>query len=505
MEKVEIKNPIIIKILEKYKTLWALNHLSALANWDMQTYMPKEGSHARGEALGKLSALSQRLFLEKEFVKLIEKGKNEKDLSDYEKGILRILLRQLKFYRKLPSEFLEEFARAAVEGHTMWEMAKKKNDFSVFLPSLTKIVELVKRRAEYLGYEKHPYDALLDEFEEELKVEEVEKYFEYIKPRLAKLLNFIKSSSKFKESHKLNEEPYEIEEMKKLNEEVLSFIHYNSEHLRIDVSMHPFTSFIGKGDFRITTRYQDRDFGDSFSSTMHEYGHALYDLQSHDDLHFTPISGGTSMVIHESQSRFWENFIGKSKTFIELFENKIKRLSYNISKHSVDEIYIYLNNVKPSLIRTKADELTYHFHIIIRFEIEKELLEGKINVKNLKKIWNEKYEKYLGIEPKNDSEGILQDIHWSEGLFGYFSTYSIGTALSAMWKCRLEKDIGKIEDLLKTKEGIRKIQDWLKERIHQYGSAYTFNELVKKTTGENFSAKYLIDYLKDKYEKIYGS
>jgi carboxypeptidase Taq len=503
MENKLIKHPFILEILDKYKVIWSLGHLSALGNWDLSVYMPEEGATARGEALGKLATLSQKLFLDKEFTDLIKKADGEKDLNDYEKAILRMLKRSLKYYEKLPAEFIEEFSKVASEGHIAWKNAKEKNDFSIFEPYLEKIVELTKKKAEYLGYEKHPYDALLDEYEEGLTVEEVEKYFISIKKPLVDLINYIKSSKKFKKEHALEKQEYDIEKMKKLTDKILKFIHYNMSHIRVDVSSHPFSISLGKGDARITTRYEGKDFAKSYSSTIHEYGHALYEIQSHDDLHYTPISGGSSLVIHESQSRFWENILGKSKEFISLLYKDIIEVDEKFKDFSVDDIYDYFNLVKPSLIRVDADEVTYHLHVMIRFEIEKALIEGKIKVKDLPKVWNDKYEEYLGVRPTNNKEGILQDVHWSQGYIGYFPTYSLGTALSVMWKHHLEKDLGKIEDILKTKEGIRKIQDWLKENIHQYGSTYVFRDLVKKTTHEDFSSKYLLDYLENKYKGIY--
>ena len=249
-------------------------------------------------------------------------------------------------------------------------------------------------------------------------------------------------------------------------------------------------------------RFKD-DFAKTYGSTMHEYGHALYGIQTPEDLNYSPIEGGTSLIIHESQSRFWENFIGKTKTFLVSIHEEMKKIDPRIENYSIDDIYNYINLVRPSLIRTEADEVTYHLHIMIRFEIEKALIEGKIQVNDLPRIWNEKYEEYLGISPKTDSSGVLQDIHWSGGSIGYFPTYSMGTALSAIWKKSIEKDLGKIDDLVKTKEGIRKVQNWLKEKIHQHGSAYLYNELLQKSAGENFSAQPLLDYLEDKYKAIY--
>jgi len=320
--------------------------------------------------------------------------------------------------------------------------------------------------------------------------------------KLDEVIQKRQESLKYKEEHELEKYEYDREKIKSFADFILTHIHYNMKHLRIDLSPHPFSTYIGKGDHRITMRPKD-NFAKTYSSTMHEYGHALYDIQTHEDLHYSPIGGGTSLVIHESQSRFWENFIGKSKTFLASIYEEMKRINPEIEKYSVDDIYHYINLVKPSPIRTEADEVTYHMHIIIRFELEKAMIEGKIKVSELPRIWRDKYQEYLGISPKTDKEGVLQDIHWSQGSIGYFPTYSMGTALSALWKKHIEKELGKIEDLVKTKEGIRKIQDWLKEKIHQHGSAYLYNELLQKSTGENFSAQALLDYLEEKYKTIY--
>lgn len=499
-----ITNPLIKKILEKYKVIWSLNHLSSLAYWDMETYMPKEGAIARGEALGKISTLAQSLYLNKDFIDLIKDAEQEKNLNDSEKGIVRLLNRHLRVYQKLPPEFLEEFEKTISAAFLSWTAAKEQNSFEIFAPDLEKIIDLVRKKAEYLGYKNHPYDALLDDFEEGLTTKEVELYFEEIKMPITQLLKKIQSSRVYRKEHALENETYEIEKMKILTQKILELLHYNMKHLRVDTSLHPFSTLIGKGDARITTRYEGKDFMRSLSSTIHEYGHALYELQSHEDLHYTPISGGASQIIHESQSRFWENFIARSKEFIENTYPYLSEAVPNLKNYSLGEIYEYVNMVRPSFIRTEADEITYHLHVLIRFEIEKELLEGKVSVKDLPKVWNDKYEFYLGIRPEKDSEGILQDVHWSQGLIGYFPTYSFGTSLSAMWLHHLEKELGSIHNLIKTQEGLRKIQNWLKQNVHQYGSTFTFRELVKKTTNEDFTSKYLLDYLEKKYSVIYS-
>src|SRR3989344_1260990 len=502
MEEKKLNNSVIKELMEKYKTIWALSHFGSLAHWDLNTYMPEEGIESRAEALAKLAVLSQKMFLEKDFLSLIKKAENEKELNDYEKAVIRLLNRSLKYYQKLPPEFIEEFTKVTSEAHVAWKNAKEQDNFSLFAPFLEKIVELVRKKAELLGYEKHPYDALLDEYEEGLTTEESENFFSQIKEPLKNLISYIKKSPKYKEEHELEKHEYDREKIKAFANFILTYIHYNMKHLRIDLSPHPFSTYIGKGDHRITMRPKD-NFAKTYSSTMHEYGHALYDIQTHEDLHYSPIGGGTSLIIHESQSRFWENFIGKSKTFLASIYGEMKKINPEIEKYSIDDIYHYINLVKPSLIRTEADEVTYHIHIIIRFELEKALIEGKIKVSELPRIWKDKYQEYLGISPKTDKEGVLQDIHWSQGSIGYFPTYSMGTALSALWKKHIEKELGKIEDLVKTKEGIRKIQDWLKEKMHQHGSAYLYNELLQKSTGESFSAKALLDYLEEKYKAIY--
>ncbi|MBR9704117.1 carboxypeptidase M32 [Candidatus Pacearchaeota archaeon] len=502
MENKLINNPLILKLLEKYKDIWTLSHFSSLGHWDLETYMPNDGLEGRSLALSKIATMIQDLYLNPEFIELINKAESE-DLNDYELGIIRLLKRSLKYYQKLPKEFIEEFVKTQSIATKKWKIAKDKKDFSIFLPYLEKLIELTKKKAELLGYENHPYDALLDLYEEGLTHKKVEDYFKLIKEPIIDLIKKIKSSNEYKDSHDLEKIPYDINKAKELNDKLLNYLHYNMDHLRIDVSAHPFTTTIGKNDTRITTRYKEKDFAETIGSTIHEYGHALYALQSHEDLNFTPLNGGDSMIIHESQSRFWENFITRNKLFLEKFYNDITNLSNDLKNYSVDDIYKYFNLVKPSLIRVEADEVTYHLHVLIRYEIEKEIFENKIEPKDLPKIWNQKYKDYLGIEPTNDSEGLMQDVHWSYGSFGYFPTYSMGTSYSAYVLHLLENDLGKINELIKTKEGITKIQTWLKEKIHQHGSTYLYDDLAKNKLGKEFHPKYLLDYLKNKYSKIY--
>jgi len=485
------KNKIILQILSKYKDIWALGYASAVAYWDLDTYMPEKGARARGEALGRLSTIRQKLFLDKSFVSLINQAERSKTLSEVERGVVRVLTHDLKYYEKLPAKFLEDFSRLTSEATVIWREAKNKNNFKLFEPYLSKIFTMNRQMAGYLGYKNSPYDALLDLFEEGLTSREVESFFGEIKTPLSELLAQAMKLNKNRKSHSLEGQAYNQEKLKRLNQKILSLFWSDMSRFRLDTSGHPFTISFSNTDTRITTYYHKTNFGRSLLAMVHEFGHALYDLQSADDLQMTPIGSGNSIVIHESQSRLWENFVGRGRPFIKHF---LKGMEQAVGrKLSVAEVYSYFNKVEPGLLRIEADEITYHFHIMLRYEIEKGLIEGKLRVKDLPEIWNAKMKEYLGIVPKRDSDGVLQDIHWSGGMVGYFPTYSLGTFLSAQW----EKQMG-IADSMSC---VGRKEKWLKEHIHKYGSTYTLKELLAKNKMK-FDPAVNLDYLRKKYSKV---
>ena len=499
MQSKVFKNKIILQILDHYKSVWALSRLSAVAHWDLETYMPPKGAGPRGEMLARVTAVKQKIFLDHKFVALIHNAEKEKNLNDYEKAVVRILLRDLKFYEKLPGEFLQEFEKLTNTGTVVWREAKDNNKYELFEPYLTKIFDMNRRMADFLGYKDSPYDALLDQFEEGLTVDKVEPFFTEIRQPLKDLLGRIvgsKKYSEYKDVRPLQNLKYDKGKMIALNEKVLaSFWPGFGQNFRLDISNHPFTTSFSRHDTRITTWYQPKSFGESMLATVHEFGHALYDLQCDEDLEMTPIQGGSSLVIHESQSRFWENFIGRSPEFIERFLVDFRKLLSEDVQGTT--LYTYFNKVAPGTLRVEADEVTYHFHIMIRFEIEKGLIEGRFKARDLREIWNEKMREYLGIVPKRDSDGVLQDVHWSMGSVGYFPTYSMGTFLSAQWASEISKSVNmRITN-------IAKIQKWLGDHIHRYGSTYTLAELLKKN-GMKFDPKVNLKYLEGKYSKIYG-
>jgi len=497
------QNKYILQILDYYQDIWALSYLASLASWDIETYMPESGAKDKGVALARVSLQTQKMMTNKSFVDLINNASKESNLNEYETAVVRILQKELAHSQKLPPKYIEEYEKTISESQVAWRSAKNENKFLLFKPYLAKIIDLNKQKADYLGYTGSPYNALLDIYEDGQTVDQLDPLFNEVKTFLSSLLKQIQKSPKYHTSLNLVNEEYDKNKMVQLNNDILKYFNFDKNRLRIDESSHPFTSSHSANDIRITTRYHKTDFNRSMAATIHEFGHSLYDAQCSEELSYTPIWGGSSLGIHESQSRFWENFVGRSKSFIEVFLDKFNKILLSGNTYSVDDYYAYFNHVKPDFLRVEADEITYHTHVIIRYEIEKGLIEGTIDIDNIVDYWNDSYEKNLGIRPTNYADGILQDIHWSMGAMGYFSTYSTGTILSATWKKQLESELGNIKNLSKTNDGIAKIQYWLGQNIHQYGSTYIFDKLVKKVTGESMSLKPWKEYLEDKYLKLY--
>ncbi len=500
---MKFRNKLIKEILERYKTIDSIQRLCALAAWDLNTYMPQKAAEDRGLILGKAEVLIKKLILDKDFIKLINKAEKEKNLNDYEKAVVRVLKRRIKILSKLPDKFIEEFNDITNKAQIVWKRAKENNNFKEFSPYLEKIVNLTRKQADYLGYKEHPYDALIDLYEEGWTTKDFENFFEKIKDNLKKIFEDIKNSKNYIEKHPLENEKYDKENMEKLNYEILKILNFDNTRSRLDIAPHPFEESISLNDVRITTWYHEKDFRRSLTATIHEFGHSLYELNIDPELRFTPLQRGVSYGVHESQSRFWENIIGRNVVFLNRIWPICKKYLPFLKKYKFYDFVIYLNIVRPEYIRVESDEVTYHFHIILRFEIEKMFLEGRLKIKEAPEFWNENLKLYLGIKPKNYKEGILQDIHWSMGAIGYFPTYSLGTFLSGIWLEKINEKIGDISKILGKKDGIILIQNWLKENIHRYGSTYTPKELIYKIYKKEFDPTPYFNYLKAKYSKIY--
>ena len=490
-----LQNASITEIAEKYKPLWALDSVGALLQWDMETYMPLGASKPRGFTIAQTQLLRQERMLQ--LANLVSKAEKSTDLNDSETGFLRVLKRDLDYFTKVPPKLLEDILRTATEGTVVWREARKKYDFSMFKPYLEKMVGLKRQEAEKLGYQRQPYNALMDRFEEEITTDDVDRIFSSLRSELKGLLTKVLSEGKFPSTHPLEEISYEVAAMKRVNEAALKLLQMPEKTFRMDISTHPFTTSMSIEDVRITTRYEGKDFKASLYSTVHESGHAIYDLQIDPSLDYTPLSRGTSLGVHESQSRFWENFIGRSREFVKRIYPNLKANLPFVARYSEEDVYRYVNSVKPSLIRVVADELTYNFHIMVRYELEKKLIGGEMEVAEAPGMWRDLMEEYVGVRPRNDTEGILQDVHWSEGLFGYFPTYSLGNVIAGMFYNRVQKDLN-LKTVVANGE-LGRVKDWLKERLHKYGAVYSPKELQKRAFGETYDPHWLIKYLQEKY------
>jgi len=489
------RNPAIVDIVEKYRPLWALDSMGSLLEWDMETYMPSGSSAQRGVMIAETQLLRQERILQ--LVDSVSKAEKSTELDDVEKGFLRVLKRDLDYFTKIPPKLLEDILRTTTEGTVVWREARKKSQFSIFKPYLEKIVDLKRQEAEKLGYTGHPYNALMDRFEEGITTDDVDRIFSALSSQLKEILTKVLSAGKFPRTHPLEDFSYNPASMKLVNEEALKLLQMPEATFRMDVSTHPFTTSMSVEDVRITTRYEGRNFKASLFSTVHESGHAIYELQIDPTLNYTPLSRATSLGVHESQSRFWENFVGRSREFMGRIYPSLKSNLPFVAEYSEAEVYRYVNSVKPSLIRVDADEVTYNFHIMLRYELEKKLIGGEMEVTEAPLVWADLMEKYVGVRPLNDAEGILQDVHWSGGMIGYFATYSLGNVLAGMFYDRIQRDL----DLKATVASgdISMIKVWLREKLHKYGAIYSPKELQTRVFGETYNPQMLIRYLQEKY------
>lgn len=489
------KNPLVQQVLEKYKPIWAVDHALSLLEWDLETYMPTGASKPRGFAFAQLALMKQERIVDA--ANLLSKAGKLEGQSDFDKGVLRIAKREVDYYTKVPPKLLEELSRISVEATVVWREARRKSDFPKFKPYLEKIVDLKRQEAEKLGYVGHPYNALMDRYEEELTVADVDRVFSAMVPGLKRILGKVLAEGKFPANHPLEPIQYEEDAMRRVNQEVLKILGMPEKTFRLDVSTHPFTSGIAIEDVRVTTRYEGTNFKETMYSLIHECGHALYDLQTDPALEYTPLARGVSLGVHESQSRFWENFVGRSREFTKLIYPILKKNLPFLSGYSDEDVYRYFNSVRPSLIRVAADELTYNFHIALRYEVEKKLIGGEVSVSEIPALWNDKMQEYIGVRPKDDAEGVLQDIHWSSGGIGYFPTYSLGNVIAGMILSTIRKKINIDDAVGRGQLGV--IKDWLRENVHKWGATYSPRELQKILFNEEYNPKHLLDYLERKY------
>lgn len=508
---MKVSNKVIEKVLDKYKEIHLLGNINAVLGWDLSVNLPESAAESRASQTAFLTKLLTQRWLDRDMRNLVAKldELDESQLSEEERSVIRNVRHEGKLYFKVPDDILIEFSETTSKAFMAWQKAKENDDFKLFLPHLKKLVKLNQIIAENLGYEENKYDALLDLFEPGLKTKKVKEIFDVLVPETTKLLGEIQNSKNYKKAKEVSQNlrrqdrKYPEQDQRQISLFVLRRMNYDLKAGRMDISSHPFTETLGAGDVRITNRYKNNDFVDSLMVAMHEGGHALYEQGISEEYDGTPLDGGVSLGIHESQSRFWENQVGRSYEFIK-YLTPVLHAFYpdQLYEYGPDDFFKLFNMVEPGFIRTESDEVTYNLHIALRFELEEALVNDKISAEDLPEIWREKMKDYLGIKLKDDREGVLQDVHWSHGMMGYFPTYTLGNLYAAQITEKMKEELDLSE--LSERGELGTILSWLRSNVHQHGSLYWPGELIKKITGENLKADYLIRYLNNKYKMIYG-
>ncbi|MFS0781437.1 carboxypeptidase M32 [Bacillus sp. 1P06AnD] len=491
--------------LEHVKKMTAYNEALSLIFWDLRTGAPKKGVEQRSEVIGMLSSQVFEMSTSEEMKSYIEELSAEeakKELSEITNKLVAECKKEYDRNKKIPANEYKEYTMLVSKSESAWEEAKKNADFPSFQPYLEKIVDFNRKFIEYWGYEGNKYNTLLDMYEPGMTVDILDDVFGKLRKEIVPLVQQLTESDHKPETGFLFKH-FPKENQKEFSLKILEQLQYDFEAGRLDETVHPFEITINRNDVRITTKYDENDFRSAVFGTIHECGHAIYEQNVSPDLIGTPLASGTSMGIHESQSLFFENFVGRNIGFWKKNYKDLQEASPQFDGVSMEDYYRAINEAKPSLIRIEADELTYPLHVMVRYEIEKALFNQEIEVKDLPTVWNAKYKEYLGVEPGNDGQGVLQDVHWAGGSFGYFPSYALGYMYAAQFKQTMLKDIPEFDQLLE--EGnIKPIKDWLNTHIHRYGKMKEPLQLLKDITGEGLNVQYLIDYLKDKYSRVYA-
>ncbi|NPV76118.1 MAG: carboxypeptidase M32 [Anaerolineae bacterium] len=499
---MEAKLKRLKEILAKVKDL---QYAQAVLGWDQQTYMPAGGAADRAEQLATLAELSHSLFTSQEVGALLEDiAPLANDLeSDHEDAcLLRVTRRQFMKATRLSDEWVAEHARVTAVAQSVWEKARELNDFELFRPHLERIIELKRQYSSFFLPYDHVYDPLLDDFEPGLKTSEVQAIFDTLRREQVDLIQAIAARPQVDSSflHK----KFPEQEQWDFGVEVITRLGYDWKRGRQDRSAHPFTSSLGFSDVRITTRFHKNYLPMALFGTIHECGHALYDQGLAASLARTPLADGASMAVHESQSRMWENLVGRSREFWVFFYPRLQEIfPAQLGNVDLDTFYCGINRVEPSLIRVEADEATYNLHIMLRLELEIALMEGSLEVRHLPEAWNDRMEAYLGLVPASDAQGVLQDIHWSFGGLGYFPTYALGNLIaSQLWE-QIQSDVPDLDEHIRRGE-FAPLLGWLRENIHQHGAKYEPQILVQKATGSKIDPQPYLRYLRKKFSEIYA-
>jgi carboxypeptidase Taq len=488
----------LTQLKERLGTVADLGRISRVLGWDQQTMMPPAGSRHRADHLSTLSRLAHQLLTDPETSRLLEELRAteeslERDSDDA--SLIRMTRRDYEKAVRVPTDLRAEMTRAAAEARPVWVEAKTDSNFEKFLPALERNVELRKQYVDCFDGIEEPYDVLLDDFEPGTTTGEVRQVFEEIKPELIALVAELREEDV---DDSFLQGTFPVDRQERLAHEVVTLFGFRPDTWRLDPTEHPFASGAGVDDIRITTHYYS-DSMKSLFSTMHEYGHGLYTHQLPRELERLPTGGPASLGIHESQSRLWENLVGRSAPFWRRFyPNAQEAFPERLRDVDLDRFVAGINRVQPSLIRIKADEVTYGLHIMLRFELEQDIINGRVALRDLPEVWNARMSEYLGIEVPDDANGVLQDTHWASGLIGYFPTYLLGTVMSVqIWQKALE-DLPDLEDEIERGE-FASLREWLERNVHRHGRKFLPQEVLEKATGAALNAKPYLAYLRAKY------
>jgi len=494
------------QLVKRYREIWILQSCRSVLGWDERVNMPPNGAKNRSEQISLLSRLIHEQQTAPDIKTLLEQV-SDSDLTRDETSITAVNIREFNrsyaMLTKIPAAWMATFSRTTALAQHAWVDARKNNDFATFLPHLKTIIALRREYAEMIGYEKDPYDALIDFFEPEATYESISTVFAGFRDGLVDLIGRIQKSPATPDNDLITGDfPEEIQA--RFGREASAAIGFDYQSGRLDPTVHPFCSGFGPGDTRLTTRYERHYFPMAFFGILHESGHGIYN-QGLDPEHYgAPMGNSVSLSIHESQSRMWENIVGRNRRAWDYFFPRAKaHFPDKLGKSNADDFYAAINQVKPSFIRVEADEVTYNLHIIIRFELEHAIINDDIKPEDIPAAWNEKYAAYLGVTPATDSEGCLQDIHWSSGMFGYFPTYALGNLYAAQFYARAKEEMPDLENDFSRGEFTR-LRQWLTDKIYRQGMRYRSGKLLEHVTGRPLSPQYHLDYLTEKFGKLYG-
>jgi carboxypeptidase Taq len=485
------------KFLDHVKRYNYVGDAAGVLSWDQQVMMPDEGTPARSKQSSTLSTLQHELLTDDDLASYLDELDGAVDGE--KQAVVREVEREHRRAREVPEQLVEELSEVSSNALPVWEQAKAESDFSVFEEQLEQLVELRREYAAAIDPDRDPYEVLVEDYEPYLDIDTIEGILGELKAELPAMIEQVSESDATLANPFSG--TYDEADQEALVREVLDELGYDWERGRLDTAPHPFS--IGtQFDARVTTRFAPDDPLDALGSTVHEFGHARYTLGLPDEEYGTPLGASRDMTVHESQSRFWENHVGRTRPFWRYFASTVEdHLGVDASPEA---LYEAANQVyEDNLIRVEADELTYHMHIVLRFEIERDLIRGDLEVSEVPQVWNEKMEEYLGVVPEQDSEGCLQDIHWTYGNFGYFPTYSLGSLLAAQLDATVREEFDDFDAKIEAGE-FGPIADWHTEQIHQHGCRYTTPELVEEATGKSLSAEYFLDYAADKYGELYN-